>query len=452
MSFWLAPLSWMLLMALLAGLLGWVGSPAAGLALFGLGMLVMVGVQLHYLNRLRRWLRDPDLMAVPDGYGAWAEIFSTIYRDRRRHVQGAAELAQTLARSERVAQALPDGIVLIDSEQRIEWCNALAERLLSIDLARDRGRIFSQLVRYPGVAAALSGSSPEQPLVVRTLDNPQLSLWILVIRFDAHDRIVLVRDVTLFERTETIRRDFIANVSHELRTPLTIINGYLEHLTEGAMTEALAARAMKTMQDQAFRMTRLVEDLLVLSRLEAESTPTGEEVVDVGALIAQVVEEGRSLSAGRHDIQIGEVSPLRLRAGPDELRSALSNLITNAIRYTPEGGSIRVQWTAGPTEGRLSVSDTGIGIAPEHLPRLTERFYRVERSRSRETGGTGLGLAIVKHVLIRHQASLDIQSTPAKGSQFSGVFPAARVVEPAAVPQASAATPAERVSDGQASS
>ena len=429
MSFWLLPLTRILLVAVLAVLAGFIAGPALAFAVLSIGLAAMVIVQLRYLDLLRRWLKNPRHEGIPDGFGAWGDVFSELYRTRRREERQRRDLADSLRRTERAARALPDGVVLVDADLRIEWCNDAAERLLSIEGGRDRGRVLTHLVRYPGVSAYLSDSEPSEPILVHTGDTPPRVLSLQVIQFAERDKFVLVRDVTSFERTETIRRDFIANVSHELRTPLTIINGYLEHMRDGALPGPIGDRALAIMHDQAHRMTRLVEDLLILSRLEADSRPVHEDSVDVGALVGKLVEEGRTLSRGRHDIQAGEAATARLRGNAEELRSAFTNLVSNAVRYTPEGGSITVQWQADAAGGRLSVSDTGIGIAPEHVPRLTERFYRVDRSRSRDTGGTGLGLAIVKHVLLRHRAALEIESELGRGSTFRCVFPADRLIE-----------------------
>jgi two-component system phosphate regulon sensor histidine kinase PhoR len=428
MSFWLLPVTLIVIVGLVSTIFGFLAGPSLAFAILSAGLGLMIVVQLRYLDRLQRWLKSPDREPIPDGFGAWGDVFSELYRARRRDERQRGELLDTLRRAEQAAQALPDGVVLIDADLRIEWCNGAAERLLGIELTRDHGRVLTQLVRYPGVSAHLTDADAGEPILVHTADAPSLALSLQVIEFGQRDKFVLVRDVTSFEKTETIRRDFIANVSHELRTPLTIINGYLEHLREGTLQGPIGDRAIQIMHDQALRMTRLVEDLLILSRLEAEGRPNHEDSVDVAALVLKLVEEGRTLSDRRHEIGAGEVSSARLQGNADELRSAFTNLVSNAVRYTPEGGSITVQWQTDASGGRLSVSDTGIGVAPEHVPRLTERFYRVDRSRSRDTGGTGLGLAIVKHVLLRHRATLEIESELGRGSTFRCVFPAERLV------------------------
>jgi two-component system phosphate regulon sensor histidine kinase PhoR len=248
----------------------------------------------------------------------------------------------------------------------------------------------------------------------------------------------MTRDVTQAERLDAVRRDFVANVSHELRTPLTVVNGFLETLLDSLPPlDDLRQRHLALMHEQAVRMSRLVEDLLMLSRLEAEATPLADEDIDMPALVAELAAEARALSAGRHQIAF-DAGPMDLRGSRDELRSAFGNLVSNAVRYTPSGGRISLSWRVQEEGAVFEVSDTGIGIAAEHLPRLTERFYRVDRSRSRETGGTGLGLAIVKHVLLRHHGRLQVDSALGQGSRFSAWLPAVRLKAGAAPMRAAA--------------
>lgn len=425
MSFWLPPLGRILVVAVLGALAGLLSGAAAGFAITSLGFLLLVLIQLRYLNHLRRWLRSPTIEEIPDGWGAWGDVFAELYKAHRREQKSRAQLAQALDRFVQAAQAMPDAVILLDERDRIVWANTMAERQFGIGLARDRGQLLTNLVRYPGFADYLASTNRTEPFTLHANEPHPLALSIQVTRFSEEEKLVLSRDITALERSDTIRRDFIANVSHELRTPLTVINGYLEHMTDGTLADARLARPLRLMQDQAARMARLVEDLLTLSRLEAEDNPPRDDDVDVPRIVGELLEEGRSLSQGRHAIE-AEVARAHLRGAPEELRSAFSNLLTNAIRYTPEGGKIRMRWSADEGGARFSVADTGIGMAPEHLPRLTERFYRIDRSRSRETGGTGLGLAIVKHVLMRHHAVLEVQSKPGSGSTFTCVFPVAR--------------------------
>ncbi len=430
-NFWIAPALRFLVLSLTAGVAFMLFGPVSALCIFSAGLFALVIVQLRYLDHLRRWLKSPDEVTIPDGWGAWGEVFSELYRAHRRETQGLSRLADALRRSELAAQALPDGVVLIDGELRIDWCNGAAERMLGISRINDRGNVLTNLVRYPGLAAYLARAtreSDEPGLLIETSGNAPSTLSIQVVQFAVEDKVVLLRDVTTFERTERIRRDFIANVSHELRTPLTVVNGYLEHLLGGDIDPAMQSRAVDVMFAQAQRMSRLVEDLLVLSRLEADGNPLHEDMVNVPKMIDVLIEEARAYGRGRHHI-VAQVAPISVFGSADELRSAFTNLMSNAVRYTPEGGTIQVSWQAAREGGGVvfSVTDSGIGIAAEHIPRLTERFYRVDRSRSRETGGTGLGLAIVKHVLLRHQGALEIESELGQGATFRCRLPAGRV-------------------------
>ena len=284
-------------------------------------------------------------------------------------------------------------------------------------------------MRDPAFVSYLTSGKFDTPLEFKPMARPNMALEVRVIEVERTRLMVISRDITQREQVDAMRRDFIANVSHELRTPLTVVNGFMEMLLDAEQAdEATRQQQLKLMQEQAQRMSRLVEDLLTLSRLESSESSLVEEVVDVQSLMHDVAAEATALSNGRHRI---ELKPARafVRGNPEELRSAFGNLVSNAIRYTPEGGTITLAWRPeADGGGRFEVRDTGIGVAPEHISRLTERFYRVDKSRSRETGGTGLGLAIVKHVLLRHDARLDIQSEIGKGSTFAAVFPVFRVV------------------------
>jgi two-component system phosphate regulon sensor histidine kinase PhoR len=384
-------------------------------------------LHLHYLSLLGTWLERPSLATIPEGWGSWTEVFNRLHKTRRASEVNARRLEENEARFRRTISALPEGIVLVDAALQIEWCNPVAERHLGIQLQADQGLRITNLVRDPAFVNYLTSASFDEPLLLRPLADPALVLSIRVIEFEPARSIIMTRDVTQAERLDAMRRDFVANVSHELRTPLTVVSGFLETLLDAQPPlDELRQRHLTLMHEQATRMNRLVEDLLMLSRLEAEETPLAEEDIDAPGLVAELVAEARALSAGRHDFGC-VVEPLRVRGSREELRSAFGNLVSNAIRYTPSGGRISLAWTAADDGAVFEVADTGIGIAPEHLPRLTERFYRVDRSRSRETGGTGLGLAIVKHVLMRHQGRLLIESEAGRGSRFRAWLPAARL-------------------------
>lgn len=426
-NFWLQPAMRIAGMALLGLALGWVWDAATGLGAFAAGLLALVVLQLVYLRRLQRWLDDP-VAEVPDGWGAWDKVFSTLYRARRRDEASRKGLTSALDRFRRAAGALPDGVVLLDSGLHIEWCNSVAEEHFGIELARDRGLLFTHIVRHPAMADYLALEVGAQPVTMRPMQNQSQILSLQLIPYGEADRLLLSRDVTAIERAETIRRDFVANVSHELRTPLTVLTGFLELIADDIPREpAVARRQTLLMREQAERMARLVEDLLTLSRLESESVIAPGIRVDVPLVLRQLGVDAESLSAGGHKFRWDVDPHLAVTGSEQELRSVFSNLVSNAIRYTPAGGEVSVTWRLVNGQAAFSVRDTGIGIAGEHIPRLTERFYRVDTGRSRDTGGTGLGLAIVKHVLARHQARLEIESEPDHGSNFRAVFPSRRV-------------------------
>jgi two-component system phosphate regulon sensor histidine kinase PhoR len=405
---------------------GWAFGQQVGLWLGVAFLGVLYVAQLVYLAALGNWLERPSLSTIPNGIGAWGEVFARLYRQQRATEIAQQRLIDNEERFRRTISALPDGIILIDASLQIEWCNPVAERHLGVSLKRDQGLRLTNLVRDPVFVAYLGAGRYDLPLLFTPLSLPGATLSLAVVEFDPARSIVVTRDITQSERVDAMRRDFVANVSHELRTPLTVIKGFLESMIDGgADLDPTRVHHLNLMYEQADRMHRLVEDLLALSRLESQQGPEVEEEVDLAQLVGEVADEARTLSAGRHRISV-EAQKLKLRGGRDELRSAYGNLVSNAVRYTPVGGHITLRCLEQDGGIALQVQDTGIGVAPEHIPRLTERFYRVDKSRSRETGGTGLGLAIVKHVLIRHQARLDVQSEPGHGSLFSAWFPASR--------------------------
>ncbi len=405
---------------------GWLFGARVGLwlAVAGLGALYLG--QLVYLAALGNWLERPSLSTIPNGIGAWGEVFARLYRQQRASEIAQQRLIDNEERFRRTISALPDGIILIDASLQIEWCNPVAERHLGVSLKRDQGLRLTNLVRDPAFVAYITAGRYDQPLLFTPLSLPGATLSLAVVEFEPARSMVLTRDITQSERVDAMRRDFVGNVSHELRTPLTVIKGFLESIIDGGSDlDSTRLHHLHLMHEQADRMHRLVEDLLTLSRLESQQGPDVEEEVDAAQLVSQVADEARTLSAGRHRISV-EAQKLKIRGARDELRSAYGNLVSNAVRYTPVGGHITLRCVEQDGGIALQVQDTGIGVAAEHIPRLTERFYRVDKSRSRETGGTGLGLAIVKHVLIRHQARLDVQSDIGKGSLFSAWFPPAR--------------------------
>jgi len=402
-------------------------SPVVGLWLAVLALGALLVVHTYYVGLLGAWIDNPRLEDIPTGWGAWARVFAGLYRARRTSERDRQRLLDNEERFRRTVSALPEGVVLVDPALQIEWCNPTAERHLGIALLADQGLRLTNLVRDPTFVDYLTSRSYAQPLNFRPLAKPSLVLEVMVVEFEPARSMVITRDITESERVDSMRRDFVANVSHEMRTPLTVIGGFVETLLDSdPPLDDIRRHHVSLMQEQATRMMRLIEDLLLLSSLESDQRPRVDDVVDAVALTRELGDEARALSKGRHQVVV-EPSIVAVRGSRDELRSAFGNLVSNAIRYTPPGGTITLRWRRGPQGAAFEVEDTGIGVAAEHLTRLTERFYRVDKSRSRDTGGTGLGLAIVKHVLLRHQGGLEIRSTPGSGSTFSAWLPTGRV-------------------------
>lgn len=423
-EFW--RLAGILLLAVLFGLavgqLGW--SLAVGLG-------VMLAWQYRQQLRLLDWLRNGRMKSPPDLEGIAGEVVYDIYRQYQRDRRRKKKLAKVLNRFYESSSALPDATVILGENGEIEWFNDAAKRLLGLRSGQDVGRRIGNFIRHPAFVDFLARGDYSEALELPSPMDESLQLSIRVVPYGKNQRLLSARDVTRIARLEQMRRDFVGNVSHELRTPLTVITGYLEALTDGQDTDpGQVTASLKQMQSQAERMRRIVEDLLMLSRLETRDANGREDAeVPVPALLASLEEEARILSGDKHhDIQLTMDASLWLRGGSAELHSAFSNLVSNAVRYTPPGGRIRIRWYHDEDGAHYAVEDTGIGIEPQHIPRLTERFYRVDTARSRASGGTGLGLAIVKHVLRRHDASLRIESTPGEGSRFIADFPAERIV------------------------
>jgi two-component system phosphate regulon sensor histidine kinase PhoR len=415
----------MLLLALM--LWGAFGALTAAL-FFGFGVLIRLFFHLRNLAALDHWLVAPEERPVPDGRGLWEDVFSQLNKLTKAQRQERAQRSAALSQMKQATSALPEGVAILDEADRIEWCNPLSERHFGLDSERDIGQQITYLARQPEFVQYLAQKNFSEPLVLRDTRHEDLVLAVKLIAYGDNKRLLISRDITHLERIETMRRDFVANVSHELRTPLTVVNGFVETLQDMPNLENdMSRRALHLMGEQTGRMESLVNDLLTLSRLENDENTLQEEKVDLAELLQALLEEGRTLSKGQHQLRLEEESKACIRGSVNELHSAFGNLITNAVRYTPPGGEIVLRWEE-LADGclRFSVKDSGIGIAPQHIPRLTERFYRVDRSRSRETGGTGLGLAIVKHIVMRHQAQLDIDSEEGQGSIFSIVFPAKR--------------------------
>ena len=389
--------------------------------------------QFWQIQRLIRWTTAPLGTPTPSASGAWCAVFEALEWRGRRSSQVREQATLELERFRRAAEALPEGVMILDGNRTIEWMNLHAEACLGLKVSTDIGARITHLIREPEFIDYLDKVNQNvAPLELRTGRNPGRALLIQLASFAAGLTLLLVRDVTQLQKLATMRRDFVANVSHELKTPLTVTIGFVETAIDalGDASREEIAGYLAAAAEQARRMQHLIEDLLTLSSLETDAPPPFEEPVQLAGLLMEVKREAENLSQGAHRIVLETDSdePPVLLGSMRELRSAFANLAGNAVRYSPPGATITLRWAADSRGGGgFSVTDSGIGIAAEHIPRLTERFYRVDRGRSRDAGGTGLGLAIVKHVLERHQATLDIVSEPGKGSCFSAAFPPHRI-------------------------
>jgi two-component system, OmpR family, phosphate regulon sensor histidine kinase PhoR len=422
--FWIPALLRLSFILLGAGLLYFLAGLVVALLVALASMAGLFVLQMHYLYRLGQWLNHPASERLPDGWGEWTFIFSRLYKLRRDDERNQTELIEWLARFRQAMRLLPDGVVIMDDVLFLEWCNPAAEQHLGLDLERDKNKRVTNLIRNPAFMDYVILGRYEQPL---TLTQRERKLIIQIIPFENRRQILVTHDATESERIEMMRRDFIANASHELRTPLTVINGFLE-IAHAQPNLDLQTRMshIRLMVEQGRRIQNLVGDMLTLTRLESVDYQLRPERINIRDLLGQILEEARALSTGKHAISL-EIDGPDIMGGAEELRSAFSNLVSNAVRYTPAQGTIYLSWKGLPSGPQFMVKDNGIGIDPAHISRLTERFYRVDKSRSRETQGTGLGLAIVKHVLLRHGASLIIESELDKGSIFKVKFPQSAV-------------------------
>ncbi|WP_426700234.1 phosphate regulon sensor histidine kinase PhoR [Rhodanobacter sp. Col0626] len=397
--------------ALLAGaLLGWLANRhvAAGIALVAVAEVVLLLTRNRHQTRL--------MMTAP-------VASDPLQHDR--FMTRSRRIASNLRDVRNAASQLPDAVVLIDRQQQIRWFNHAAEDLLGLRRPHDRGVLLQQRLAGSELADWLRDGARESLNDVVAPGQAESQLSVSLLPFGDHEQLLLARDISHLNRLEQIRRDFVSNVSHELRTPLTVIHGYLELIDADDVPEL--APVLGEMRAQSKRMGQIVEDLLTLSRLETQHEVVDERV-PMSGLLSTVRKEAEALSQGRHRITLESTAEADLLGSPKDLHSALSNLASNAVRYTPAGGSITIRWQREGDGAVYSVIDTGFGIPASHLARLTERFYRVSSSRSRDSGGTGLGLSIVKHVLNLHQAQLQVESTPGAGSTFSCHFGAARLL------------------------
>ncbi|MCL2887029.1 MAG: phosphate regulon sensor histidine kinase PhoR [Betaproteobacteria bacterium] len=425
-----ATLGWFLLLALLAAPLGYVAAPWLGGCLFAIALVLGLQLVRHQrdFSRLERWSRQPALDSQLQGAGEWDVIFRRLYGHEKELCGRIARRERDIARMIAAVHVMNDGVVLLDGQFRIQFCNKTAERQFGIDAASDSGLTLTNIVRPPELSDYLARGDFSGPLTLRLERNFERLLSLSIIAYAEDSWLVHVKDVTQADKLDRMRRDFVANVSHELRTPLTVLAGFLETLQEIDFDAAERLRYLALMAEQAKRMQSIIQDLLTLSSIESAPPPESDRV-NMARLLDKLKRDAEALSDGRHRIVVECAGQGDLCGYEPELVSAFANLVGNAVRYTPAGGVVTLSWKVSPQGAEFAVRDTGIGIDAKHIPRLTERFYRVDRGRSRDVGGTGLGLAIVKHSLNRHQAQLDISSKLGQGSCFTARFPASRVAQ-----------------------
>ncbi|WP_082504840.1 MULTISPECIES: phosphate regulon sensor histidine kinase PhoR [unclassified Methylophilus] len=410
-------------------ILGWATSADTAWLVFTAGIIAYQAGHLYWMHRLYQWSLKPGLNFMPNGKGIWEDIFANLYQEMRRHSRSQSQLSSTLERLRHATSALPDGVVVLNHRNEIEWFNEPAVQRLGLKRQHDENQPIYYLLRQAEFVQYLQSEDYSEPLKLKSWRSPDVSLELQIIPFASKQRLLICRDISALERTEIMRRDFVANVSHELRTPLTVVGGFLE--TIGDMQGEISADIQpyfEMMQAQTTRMRRIIEDLLTLSSLENNVTLKDEIDIAMEPMLNQLLKDAKALSHGQHKVTLHNDANVNIRGSYSELFSAMSNLTSNAVRYTPEHGNIDIFWQMQDEQVVFSVQDTGIGIESQHLPRLTERFYRVDSGRSRDTGGTGLGLSIVKHILHHHQAILKVESEPGHGSRFSIIFPAQRVL------------------------
>lgn len=384
--------------------------------------------QLWHASKLTVLLLSPSYGEVPVAMGIWGEIYYRLHKLVKGWRDQVLEVEQQHQRFIQAIQASPNGVVMLNEDDQIEWCNAIAEKHFGLNARRDAMQRITHILRKPAFVQYIIRQNYREPVKLTGMgDFEQFSLEVQIFPYGDKQKLVLSQDISQIEKTDAMRRDFVANVSHELKTPLTVLAGFLETVTELDLNQEERDRYLEMMSVQTGRMKTLVEDLLTLAKLEGNPEPPISQVVNMPNMLARLKLDAEGLSQGKHQITFEQQTNKSVLGDDLELYSAFGNLVSNAVRYTPEGGKVSVTWSQTGEEIELCVSDTGPGIAAEHIPRLTERFYRVDRSRSRETGGTGLGMAIVKHVINRHHGELKIDSTVGVGSRFCLVFPKQRI-------------------------
>ncbi|WP_179403242.1 phosphate regulon sensor histidine kinase PhoR [Burkholderia guangdongensis] len=419
----------LVLLLLISAAIGVFAGPVYGFA-FASAMLIAQGFfSTFHTQRLWRLLDAPVYGEVPSAPGIWGEIYYRLHKLAKQWHAQVRQVEQQHSRFIQAIQASPNGVAMLDERDQIEWCNEIAEKHFGLDAKRDLRQHITNLVRHPDFIRYLNSQHYDETLVMHGMGGTRQNvLAVQVFPYGENRKLLLTQDITELERTDAMRRDFVANVSHELKTPLTVLSGFLETMRELPLGEEERARYLELMEQQASRMRHIVTDLLVLAKLEGDVKPSDDYVIDMPSVFDHLRDDAQMLSNGHHRITFSIDDTLAVTGVQTEVFSAFANLVTNAIRYTPDGGRIAVDWRRDGARAVFSVTDSGFGIPAVDLPRLTERFYRVDRSRSRDTGGTGLGLAIVKHVLQRHDAQMKIQSEEGRGSTFTVHFPAQRTV------------------------
>ncbi|SFN15920.1 phosphate regulon sensor histidine kinase PhoR [Marinobacter pelagius] len=396
------------------------------------GLVVYLWWTLVQARRLYHWLANPSgTDEAPQSIGMWGDIFDGLNKLHQNHLRTQDRLRARINRVQESTNAMRDGVIMTDSRGAMEWWNGSAEYLLGFRRNTDQGQYIHNLIRNPVFKSYFDSRDYRDPLEINSPAKPHIHLQIQISLFGDDDRLIVAKDVTRLYQLEQMRRDFVGNVSHEMRTPLTVISGYLETLVDHAdELPPKWRRAINTMAAQSSRMEALITDLILLSRIETGEQTVDDALTDVDALIEQICHDAKALSGEKqHEFTVDIADHRLLRGDENQLRSAFSNLVFNAVKYTPAHGHITISWTTNREGAHLSVKDTGIGIDPVHIPRLTERFYRADPSRHKDTGGTGLGLAIVKHVLLNHDGNLEIRSRIGEGSEFICHFPRERLVE-----------------------
>jgi two-component system, OmpR family, phosphate regulon sensor histidine kinase PhoR len=417
-----------LVVFLISWLVGEIFGPPEGLLAATLSLSALLIHQLWHASKLSRLLLSSSHIEMPRAAGIWGEIYYRLNKLVRSWRDQVLEIEQQHSRFIQAVQATPNGVVMLNEDDQIEWCNGIAEQHFGVNAKRDAMQRITHILRKPSFVQYIIRQNYREPVRLTNMGAfEQFTLDVQIFPYGDKQKLVLSQDVSQIEKTDSMRRDFVANVSHELKTPLTVLSGFLETVQELELNEADRKKYLDLMSVQTGRMKTLVEDLLTLAKLEGNPEPPVTQVVPMGVMLSRLQSDAQGLSQGLHQIVVEKNSDKNILGDDLELYSAFGNLVSNAVRYTPDGGNITIRWADFGDGAIFTVIDTGPGIGQEHIPRLTERFYRVDRSRSRDTGGTGLGMAIVKHVINRHHGELKIESTLGVGSEFSLTFPQQRI-------------------------